>query len=70
MNDGQGLDSLDPGPSGVTVSYGGVKVSTGFSKDKFARPGSDGLVKNRKRITAKNNVIHANFSAPAYAMAA
>jgi hypothetical protein len=43
------------------LSYGGVKVSTGFSKDKFARPGSDGLVKNRKRITA-NNVIHADFS--------
>jgi len=61
VNDGQGLNSFDPGPSGVNFSLGGVKVSTGFTKDKFARPGSAGLVKKRKRITA-NNVIHADFS--------
>lgn len=34
--------------------YGGVKVSTGFTTDKSARPGSAGLVKKRKTITAKN----------------
>ena len=39
--------------------YGGVKVSTGFRIDTSACPGSDGLVKNRKLITAKSNVINA-----------
>jgi hypothetical protein len=54
---------------GESYSYGGVKVSTGFKIDTSACPGSDGLVKNRKRIIAKN-VIHVDFSRPAYAMAA
>ena len=49
------------------MSLGGVKVSTGFTKDKFARPGSAGLVKKRKTINANDDVVAYE---PAYALAA
>ncbi len=39
------------------VSYGGVKVSTGFTMNRFARPGSAGLVKKRKNVTANTDTI-------------
>ena len=62
---------IDSGEGSLKIKYGGVKVSTGFRIDTSACPGSDGLVKNRKLITAKSNVINAahRFARPSMPMA-
>lgn len=63
--------AIDSSESSLKIKYGGVKVSTGFMIDMSACPGSAGLVKKRKTITANSNVINAaaRFVRPSMPMA-